>query len=121
MSDEGKTEVRVNKRIGREKELKKKIKAAIDRYETVFGKPLSAGALKEFCDYCEKENRMVFLRDRIGRLSDVDSTFIRGLLKETAASNEVQPRIDTEDLEEVDDEDLVDEDDLGDEKDFLDT
>lgn len=105
-----------NKRSGREKELRKKIRNAMERYESVFGKPLSAGIIEEFLDESEKHNRITFLKDRVGLLSDWDVDYIRKVLKAGAKSPEVVPEI--EDVEE-EKEDVQEELDLEDESAFV--
>lgn len=76
-----------NKRAGREQELRNKLKATVNRYEDVFAKPLTTSVLKEFLDESEKNNRMVFLRDRMGMLSDQDVNYLRNVLKENVAGS----------------------------------
>lgn len=102
-----------NKRAGREKELRGKLKETLTRFEDVFGRVLSPSVLKEFLDESEKHNRISFLRDRMGMLSDMDVQYLRNILKENvleddskyskdaAKNNEVS-------LDEVDDIDFDD-------------
>lgn len=100
-----------NKRAGREQELRVKMKGAIERFESVFGRALSAVVLKEFLDESEKHNRISFLRDRMGVLSDVDVGYLRNVLKENlkSPSTSIVTGDTTED--EVDSDELPDEDD----------
>lgn len=100
-----------NKRAGRESELRKKLKASLSRYEDVFKKPLSVNALEEFLDESEKNNRLVFLKDRIGVLSDQDVKYLRDFLKEQGKGEvevEVGDSDSLEELSEIDDDDIVD-------------
>ena len=93
--------VSVNRRLGREKELRKKMRLALERFESVFAKPLSVNVIKEFLDHSEKQNRLVFLTDRLGVLSDQDVAYVRTLLKEVTVSPELQPELPTEEIEEI--------------------
>lgn len=77
-----------NKRAGREKELRQKVRDATDRFESVFGRPLSVGVLREFLDESRKHNRLVFLKDRVGILSDADVDFLENVLKENSKQPE---------------------------------
>lgn len=102
-----------NKRAGRDKELRKKMRAALDRYESVFGKPLSAKVLNEFLDESEKRNRLTFLTDRIGVLADQDVKYLRELVNENVASPETELSVDVteesvQQIEEIDDINLDD-------------
>lgn len=109
------SETTINKRAGRDAELREKLKATQDRYEEVFGKPLSLIALKDFLDDSEKQNKFNFLRDRLGVLSDLDVSYLRNVLKENVvnktvpASNE-SPDLDDVNLDEDGDEDESEED-----------
>lgn len=100
-----------NKRAGREEELRKKVKDVIERYEAVFGKPLTTEALKEFLDYSEKQNRITFLVDRVGVLSDMDVEYLRHVLKENVKGSKIKDPLPDEDaledLEDVSDEELL--------------
>ena len=98
-----------NKRIGRETELRKKIKDTADRFEGVFGKPLSPKILHQFLDHSEEHNRNQFLVDKIGVLSDADVHFLRSVLKENVSSasaeedvEESPEQVDIDDLEDLD-------------------
>ncbi len=96
----------VNKRAGREEELRRKVKETIDRYESVFNVPLSTEALESFLNYSEENNRNVFLTGRIGVLSDMDVKYLRNVLKEnTKGTNRAinDPLPDPEALEGLDD------------------
>ena len=73
-----------NKRAGREEELRKKLKAAIERYETVFATPLSTQTLLEFLEYSAQQERMKFLVDRVGVLSLMDVNLPSLLLSGTS-------------------------------------
>ena len=95
-----------NKRAGRDKELRGKVKNALARFESVFNKPLSTEVLNEFLDYCETQNRIQFLRDRVGDLSDQDVKFLRELINENGASSETEVTVADDDLEEISDSDL---------------
>ncbi len=99
---------RENKRIGRESELRKKVKDAMQRHVDVFGKELTVEGLREFLDESEKQNRLTFLRDRIGMLSDLDVKFIRDVLKGSKGANIAV--VDTESLDELDE--ISDDDEL---------
>lgn len=77
-----------NRRIGREKELKDKLKSAAERYEGIFGKPLSVKVLTEFLDHSERQNWITFLKSRIGEpLSDVDIKYLRDIVRSTMGSD----------------------------------
>jgi hypothetical protein len=97
-----------NKRAGREEELRKKIKEVIERYESVFGSPLTTEALKDFLDYSEAQNRNTFLVDRVGVLSDMDVKYLRNVLKENKKGTRIKdplPDVDAlSDLDDVEDE-----------------
>lgn len=95
-----------NKRAGRDKELRGKIKSALDRYEAVFGKPLSTEVLHEFLDESEKNNRIQFLKDRVGVLSDQDVKYLRELLDENKGSPETELTVADDDLDEISESDL---------------
>lgn len=81
----------INKRAGREKEIRKKIRQAIDRYELAFGKPLSPAVLKEFLVRSKQENQFVFLRDRVGVLSDQDCEYAMQILQENPVNETTVP------------------------------
>lgn len=98
-----------NKRAGREDELRKKLKAACDRYESVFGKPLGVAELKDFLDFSEAQNKRVFLTDRIGVLSDQDVAYLRNVLKENVSTSPAQP-VQVATAEDVDSIEEIDED-----------
>ncbi len=92
-----------NKREGRETELRKRVKECIERYESVFGKPLTTEALKFFLDESEKDNRNEFLRSRIGVLSDMDITYLRRVLKENVKGTKLKDPLPEEEIPELDD------------------
>ena len=92
-----------NKREGRETELRKRVKECIERYESVFGKPLPTEALKFFLDESEKDNRNEFLRSRIGVLSDMDITYLRRVLKENVKGTKLKDPLSEEEIPELDD------------------
>jgi hypothetical protein len=98
-----------SKRIGRDTELRNKLKEASERYESVMGAPLSVDVLKRFLDESEWNNKFLFLRDRIGVLSDADVGFVRQILKVSVrpvpVSEEAVEEL-SEGLEEVDVADL---------------
>ena len=95
-----------NKRAGREDELRRKVKESIERYESVFGVPLTTEALKAFLDYSEEHNRNTFLVARIGVLSDADVGYLRNVLKENAKGTKLKdPLPDVDALSELDDVD----------------
>lgn len=100
-----------NKRAGREEELRKKVKECIERYESVFGTPLTTEALKSFLDYSEADNRNIFLRGRIGVLSDTDVGYLRLVLKENAKGTKIKDPLPDEDaledLEDISDDELL--------------
>ena len=104
-----------NRRAGREDELRKKLKATVQRYEDVFAKPLTTSVLKEFLDDCEHHNKMTFLRDRMGLLSDQDVAYLRNVLKEnvanafSVAATNKPSEMDVEELEDVSELDDADE------------
>jgi len=106
---------RESKRIGREQELRNKLKETLTRFEDVFKYPLSVSALKVFLDECELENRHSFLRDRLGLLSDKDVEYLRIVLKESAEKglNKPTPKEVEEATAEIDDIDDVDFDELN--------
>lgn len=106
-----------NKRLGREKELRRKMRDCMDRFESVFGKPLSTGIILEFLDESEKHNRLTFLKDRIGLLSDWDVEYIRTVLKAASKSPELVPDIEDAESDEGDDDQV--ELDLEDESAFV--
>lgn len=95
-----------NKRAGREQELRNKLKATVNRYEDVFAKPLTTSVLKEFLDESEKNNRMVFLRDRMGMLSDQDVNYLRNVLKENVAGSSAPVKAAPKEVELDDVEDI---------------
>jgi len=104
-----------NKRIGRETELRKKVKETADRFEGVFGKPLSPKILNEFLDHSEKHNRNQFLVDKIGVLSDADVHFLRSVLKENVSDKSMEEeseapagQVDIDDLDDLDDSQVND-------------
>lgn len=102
-----------NKRAGRETELRQKVKDCIERYEDVFGKPLTTEALKKFLDYSEEQNRNIFLTGRIGVLSDMDIVYLRRVLKENVKGTKIKDPLPDEslsDLDEVDEADLPSDD-----------
>lgn len=86
-----------NKRLGRENELRVKLKAALDRYEAVFGKPLSVSFLSEYLTDAEKQNKYIFLKDRIGMLSDQDVKYLRFVLAENKSAPDHEVKVATED------------------------
>lgn len=94
-----------NRRAGREEELRSKLKATVARYEDVFGKSLTAGGLKEFLDESEKRNRLSFLTDRLGMLSDVDISYLRNILKENIVGSDRVKQVEV-DVDDVDTSDL---------------
>jgi len=81
----------INKRVGRERELRKKLREAVDRYELTFHKPLSPLVLKEFLVESKKHNQLVFLRDRVGVLSDQDCDYLMHILKENPVNESTVP------------------------------
>ena len=84
----------MNDRLGREQELREKLKATVERYENVFGKQLTVGNLKDYLDEEEKKNKLDFLRGRMGLLSDTDIGYMRNILKENAkAPNTASPKV----------------------------
>lgn len=85
-----------NKRLGREQELRLKMKAALDRYEAVFGKPLSVQFLSQYLTDAEKNNKYVFLKDRVGELSDQDVKFLRFILAENSSAPETEVKVVTD-------------------------
>ena len=80
-----------NRRAGREEELSKKLKLAVDRFESVFSKPLTVKVILEYLAHEEFRNRVKFLRDRIGELTDADVGFLRKLIAHSGAAPEVVP------------------------------
>ena len=82
-----------NKRAGRETELKNKMKGTIERYESVFGKPLDVKTILDYLTHEELNNKMVFMRDRMGVLSDADVGFLRNMVKVTKAAPELVPNL----------------------------
>lgn len=94
-----------NKRVGRENELRQKLKDTVKRFEDVFAKPLSTVVLKEFLDESEKNNRMIFLKDRMGQLSDADVNYLRNVLKENVVSTTKAAVVSSDELDDVDDVD----------------
>jgi len=99
------SEVVENKRAGREAELREKLKKAMQRYEDVFGKPLTVATLKMFLDESEKKNTLDFLKNRIGEpISDVDIEYMRSILKENVATPvNKSVSVDTSGIDELDD------------------
>ena len=99
-----------NKRAGREEELRRKVKEVIERYESVFGAPLTTEAFKAFLDYSEAQNRNTFLVDRVGVLSDMDVKYLRNVLKENKEGTRIKDPLPDEDaLDALDELDDVDE------------
>lgn len=91
-----------NKNLGRQKELVRKLKLTCDRYESVFDKPLTVDELEYFLDEEWKRDRLSFLRDRMGQLSQTDIIFLRDHLKRSTTSKELPPEL-NENLEEIED------------------
>lgn len=89
-----------NRRAGREKELRAKLKACADRYETVFGKTLSVNDIRFFCDEEEKREKLTFLRDRVGQLSFADVGYVRQIIKSGEVAPELPPKLDEVEEEE---------------------
>lgn len=97
-----------NKRAGREDELRTKLKDTLQRFEHVFNKPLTTTVLKEFLDESEKWNRLNFLKDRMGVLSDMDVKYLRNILKENVAASTKEVAVDDKALEDISDIDIDD-------------
>ncbi len=95
-----------SRRAGRDKELRTKLKNVLDRFEAVFNKPLSVDVLHEFLDESEKHNRIQFLKDRIGVLSDQDVSFLRNVLSENSGTHETELVV-ADEIEELTEDDLM--------------
>lgn len=91
---------KVNRLAGRQKELRDRMKKTIDRYEAVFGKPLSVKVLKDFLHEEKKEEFKVFMRDRMGTLSGSDITFLLAVLDEKQVAPEL-PAATVDELDEL--------------------
>lgn len=102
----------LNKRAGREDELRKKMKEVIQRYKDVFSSDLTTNVLKDFLVDSRKANKNNFLRDRIGVLSDIDIDYLETILKENVKDSALQDPTDEEnaleDLDDLDEEGLRD-------------
>ena len=92
-------ETLVNKQAGRQEELRKKMKDTIERYESVFSKPLSVAYLREFLAEESKQEGFRFLRDRLGFLSGTDIKYLRNIVDDRAKSPETPPSLDEDDVD----------------------
>lgn len=94
----------INRRVGREKELRQRMKDTLSRYEAVFGKVITVKELREWLIEEGKEEKRQFLRDRMGFLSNVDTSFLLRVIDDAGGAPEMPPEV-LDEMDEIEDKD----------------
>lgn len=87
--------------------LKKRLKATADRYESVFNKPLTVEELQFYLAEEKKRCRLDFLRDRMGVIGDTEIAYLESIISEYGKVKELPVEL-GEELEELTEDEVED-------------